>query len=91
MVDLLVHNLAYRKTSEYLNICRGVNEHTSLESTAAYIMSIQPLNVAFYKRDAIKYIFIKNKIYIYHDHLNQNLETQTKTDARPVVQLVHGK
>lgn len=53
-------------------------------------MSIQPLNVAFQKREIIKYICRNQKQYT-NNIPNSNLETQTKTDACPVVQLVHGK
>lgn len=38
------------------------NSYTSLESTAAYIMSIHPLNVAFQKSKIIKHV-TKTKIY----------------------------
>lgn len=55
-------------------------------------MSIQPLNVAFQKRVMIKHRLQKPKAKEYTENiLNSNLETQTETDACPVVQLGHGK
>lgn len=53
---LLYQCLAYSEIRFILKyLVRKQEIYTSLESTAAYIISIQPLNVAFQKRDIIKY------------------------------------
>ncbi len=79
----------YSEMNEHYKIYLRSHENTSLESTAAYIMSIHPLNVACQKRHIIKYICRNQEQKYISNILNSNLESQIETDACFVEHLVH--